>query len=82
LYAYNTDYLFVMGVKDFDDESVCNVMCESCEEESLSPTYVYIINCLKEANLLPKDYRLLCCFCYIDEQNFYRKSMEVKRDKC
>lgn len=26
--------------------------------------YIYIIDCLKEAGLLDKDYELLCCECY------------------
>lgn len=71
LYSYNTDRLFLLNFGGFNGESICDVMCEICEEEALSPTYVYIINCLKEANLLPKDYKLLCCWCYIDEQRGY-----------
>jgi len=38
--------------------------CEECGGSFLSPTYVYIIDCLKEAGLLPESYKKLCCFCY------------------
>ena len=40
------------------------VQCEVCDAEWLSPTYVYIIGVLREANLLPEGYKLMCCRCY------------------
>ena len=50
---------------DKDDlEKYYNVLCEVCDGEYLSPTYVYIINVLREADLLPEDYKLVCCRCY------------------
>ena len=44
-----------------------NRLCEVCNYEPLSPTYVYIIDCLREADLLPDDYKLICCECYRDQ---------------
>ena len=44
------------------------VMCPKCKEIMLDPFIVSIINDLKRENLLDKDYKLLCCKCYSDEQ--------------
>ena len=38
--------------------------CERCNYYYLSPDYVDIITNLKEAGLLPINYKLLCCICY------------------
>ena len=39
--------------------------CEECRSEPLDPIYVEIIKDLQDANLLPKDYKMLCCRCYL-----------------
>lgn len=38
--------------------------CEICGNGVIDPSYVEIINKLKRANLLEKDYKLICCACY------------------
>lgn len=43
--------------------SFSNKPCDSCSSPLYSK-YVYVINKLKEANLLDKCYPLLCCNCY------------------
>lgn len=37
--------------------------CEICDME-LCPSYSSLMTLLEEANLLPKDYKHLCCMCY------------------
>ncbi len=37
--------------------------CEKCSA-CLSPNYVYIIETLREKNLLPDKYKMLCCACW------------------
>jgi len=39
--------------------------CEICGDYILDDIYVYIINCLKEANLLPEGFKKRCCECYV-----------------
>ena len=39
-------------------------VCEICHKNTLSFDYMYIINKLKKAGLLDKDYKLRCCYCY------------------
>ena len=36
--------------------------CNYCGMD-VNTVYSYIINCLKEAKLLPEDYKLICCYC-------------------
>jgi len=38
--------------------------CDYCQMD-LNNVYSYIINCLKEAKLLPEDYKLICCYCEV-----------------
>jgi len=40
-------------------------LCEICRNYNLDKVYVYIIECLREANLLPEDYKKICCSCFI-----------------
>lgn len=37
--------------------------CHYCNCVALDKIYIYIINCLKEAGLLNKDYKSICCYC-------------------
>lgn len=46
--------------------------CPGCDMDILDGAYVYVINKLKEAGLLDKDFKLKCCDCYARDQ---------KRDK-
>ena len=41
-----------------------NSLCEQCNVMSLSTSYIYIIEKLKKAGLLPQDYKKICCNCY------------------
>jgi len=34
-------------------------------DRHLHSAYVYIIDCLKEAKLLPQSYKMMCCFCHL-----------------
>lgn len=43
--------------------------CEICGSY-LNKVYIYIINCLKDAGLLPENFMKLCCFCYIIKEYF------------
>jgi len=62
LYFYSTDLLPVG--EPISHDLLPFVPCEVCEECFLSPTYVYIIKSLRKADLLPEDYKLMCCYCY------------------
>lgn len=54
--------------KDFDDNLTSHYLCEICHREQLIEGYVYIINTLREYNLLPKDFKAVCCKCkYVKE---------------
>ena len=67
---YVLDFTIGTAFYYYDDEYkrfTCGCLCEVCEKEYLSPTYVYIIDCLREADLLPDDYKLICCECYKDQ---------------
>lgn len=39
--------------------------CEICKDYQLNRIYLFIINNLKEAGLLPSNYKKICCGCYI-----------------
>ena len=41
-----------------------NETCEICHYYILDHIYSYIIDCLKEANLLPSGFKKRCCICY------------------
>ena len=51
--------------KDLDHDlwDIERKQCCYCEVH-VDKAYSYIIDCLKEAGLLPDDYKKLCCFCY------------------
>ena len=55
------DYIFYCNNILVDHYS--NVKCDYCNRFNLDPIYVIIITSLQKNNLLPKDYKLICCFC-------------------
>ncbi len=54
-------YNFFWSLHD-DRHKVKILICEDCGDE-LNSGYCYIINTLKDNNLLPKNYETLCCYC-------------------
>lgn len=47
----------------WDISNVGKHYCNYCRYVQLDKAYIYIINQLKEAGLLDKDYKLICCYC-------------------
>lgn len=49
------------------DNEIYNTKEEQCYYCNLylNKIYFYILNCLREAGLLPKDYKPLCCYCKV-----------------
>jgi len=43
--------------------------CEVCGS-LLNTIYTYIIDCLEEADLLPENFKRLCCMCYLIKEYF------------
>lgn len=50
-----------------DDPINCTEIhkCYYCDSTYLDKIYYFIINSLKEAGLLNKDYKLICCYCNV-----------------
>ena len=42
--------------------------CSYCDTIPLDRIYAYIIENLREADLLPEDYKPICCYCYVLEK--------------
>ena len=47
----------------WDISNVGEHHCNYCKYIPLDNAYIYIIKSLKEAGLLDKNYRLICCYC-------------------
>lgn len=42
--------------------------CEICHETSINSGYIKIIEELKQNNLLDKNYKNICCYCYLTKK--------------
>ena len=71
---YNKLFAFARSKDDFYSKSKRNC-CGYCGEDNLMWQYIYMIHRLKKANLLPKDYKMICCKCYEynKEDKYFRK---------
>jgi len=47
-------------IKHYQSHHICGY-CSA----TVDPTYCYIIDCLKEAGLIPQDYKYMCCYCRV-----------------
>lgn len=59
------------------------ISCTYCSQ-LLYPQYVYVINKLKEAGLLPENYPYLCCNCYknrLDHERRMIENVKCKRER-
>lgn len=56
-FIIHSDELYKNLLKKYRDH-----FCSICEQY-VSPSYVYIINYLKKAGLLDKNYKYICCGC-------------------
>ncbi len=63
--ADNWLFDFQIDRRDTEITSTPRESCEYCHCVTLDKVYVYIINCLREAGLLPEDYKLICCYCKV-----------------
>lgn len=66
-FFYHSDLDFYEEIQFFISEYLAKgnfCVCDQCKIFYISPNYVYIIEKLKNAGLLPQDYKKLCCYCY------------------
>ena len=69
--VYN-DMFWMDSDVEIEDTDECMTYCR-CGGD-LSPRYIYIIDMLKEKNLLPDDFIIMCCVCWN-----YKKTHGVKK---
>lgn len=55
----------------FSNERILFLLRTSCEcgKYNINGAYVYVIENLKKAGLLNKDFRLKCCVCYVRDKD-------------
>jgi len=57
------------------------IRCSSCLQRRIDYTYFYIIDKLDKANLLPENFKMLCCGCtYIIEKLGFARCLDCKNN--